>query len=63
MSLIEKVFSFGHQVITLAEKTDRLAQSIDKLETTTSNLNDRVIRIESLIEFTQRSYSSKNLPK
>jgi len=64
MSLLDKLFGFGKDVILLTEKTERLSNSVEKLSDESRNLERRVIRIEALLDMARyhAAEGQKKLP-
>jgi len=54
MSLVDRAFGLLQRSLTLAERVDRLAKVADNLSSELREHDRRLIRIETLIEFSRR---------
>jgi hypothetical protein len=58
MSVIEKVLSFGKDILLIAERLDSLSKAVGKLADRVEDQERRLIRIEALIEFGMKTRGS-----
>ncbi len=62
MSTLNDVLKAVHDVVVMNERVTALAQRLDRLEASHSELSDRVIRIETFIELIRPAIARRVLP-
>lgn len=50
MSIIERLFGFGKEVILLSDKTEQLSRNVDRLAQETQGLDRRMVRVETMLD-------------
>lgn len=62
MSTLNDVLKAVRDVVVMNERVTALAQRLDRLEASHSEVNDRVIRIETFLELVRPAITRRVLP-
>jgi hypothetical protein len=62
MGLTERVFDAFTKTILLSDKVEQLSATVAKQQLRIENLNERIVRLETAIEFGLLNKRTKHLP-
>lgn len=63
MGVVADALAALKEVLQMRGDIDRLSKNVDKLASTTDDLDRRMIRIETMVEIASKRAASRQLPK